>query len=147
MLFANVALFLTSALALVDAAPTPLLPIIKRAGGSGQPSSTPTSYIVALKDDTVNPVGRGAWLDKIFSAAGASLSEDEKTALRLGWNETVFNGLSGLFNTDALNVLRTNENVAYIQESAYLSAQSCISLAWTPLLVLTAVLSSSQPSR
>jgi hypothetical protein len=104
--------------AFVDAAPTPLLPIIKSAKVDND-ASTPTSYIVALKPDTVDPLNRGAWLDKVFTASDASLSNDEKSTLHLGWN--VFNGIAGVFNTDALNVLRAHENVEYIQESTHLS--------------------------
>jgi len=115
MFFATFPVFLASTLALVDAAPTRLLPIIKRA--TNDDPSKPTSYIVALKQNTVDPLNRGAWLDNIFAAADASLSEDEKSSLHLGWNETTFNGLAGMFNADALNVLRAHEHVEYVQES------------------------------
>jgi len=121
MLFATFALFLASASTLVDAAPTPLLPIIKRATNDAD-ASTPTSYIISLKSNTVDPLRRAAWLDKIFTAANASLSDDEKSTLQLGWDESIFNGLAGTFNTDALNVLRAHEDVEFIQESACPSA-------------------------
>lgn len=125
MLFAPVALFLASIIAVADAAPTRLLPIIKSskvtkaANADDKDAPTPTSYLVALKQDTVDPLNRSAWLDEIFAASDASLSDDEKSTLHLGWN--VFNGIAGVFNTDALNVLRAHENVEYIQESAHLS--------------------------
>ena len=121
MLFAPVSLFLASILAVADAAPTRLLPIIKSAKVAkvnDKDASTPSSYIVALKPDTVDPLNRSAWLDEIFAASDASLSDDEKSTLHLGWN--VFNGIAGVFNTNALNVLRAHQNVEYIQESACL---------------------------
>src|SRR5258708_1641975 len=126
MLFSIAALLLTSVF--VGAAPTRPLPI-KR--GTNQDPSIPTSYIVALNPNTVDPSARGPWLDKIFTAAGASLSDDEKSALRLGWNETVFNGLGGVFNSDALNVLRAHENVQYIQESTLTSEAYAFPLSGT----------------
>ena len=145
MLFANVALFLIANLAFVDAAPTRLLPIIKRTARDDD-LSAPTSYIVAIKPNTVDPSNRGAWLDKIFAAANAPLSDDDKSTLRLGWNETVFNGLSGVFNTKALNVLRANENVEYIQESTFLS-DAYFPLPGLSPLVLTVLLLPSQASQ
>lgn len=119
MLFANFAVFLTCTLAFVDAAPTRLLPVIKRAANSNSDddASTPTSYIVALKPNTVDPLNRGGWLDNVLATADASLSDDEKATLHLGWHESTFNGLAGVFNTDALNVLRAHQNVEYIQQS------------------------------
>jgi len=99
---------------LADAAPTRLLPIIKAAKVDDD-ASTPTAYIVALKPNTVNPLNRGPWLDKVFAASDASLSDDEKSTLHLGWK--VFNGIAGQFNTNALNALRAHEDVEYIQES------------------------------
>jgi hypothetical protein len=120
MYFANAAVvFLTCTLALVAAAPTRLLPIIKRA--ADDTPSTPSTYIVAFKPNTVDPANRAAWLDSTLTAANASLSDHEKSALRVGWSETIFNGLAGKFNTDALNVLRGHEDVEYIQESTSFS--------------------------
>jgi hypothetical protein len=62
MYFANTAVvFLTWTLALVDRAPTWLLPIIKCAADDDM-LGTPNSYIVALKPNTVDPANQAMWL-------------------------------------------------------------------------------------
>jgi len=134
MLFANIAVLFGFH---PRAASTRLLPITKR--HTNDDPSTSTSYIVALKPDTVDPLNRGAWPDNIFAAANASLSDDEKSTLQLGCRETTFNGIAGMFNTDALNVLRAHQNVEYIQESACLS-DPYLPFPTFPLPVLTLVL-------
>ncbi|CCA70066.1 probable endopeptidase K [Serendipita indica DSM 11827] len=88
---------------------------IKRSISLGARSVAPSAYIVAIKADTVDPANRGAWLNKIMSQAGVSMSDAETSSLRLGWNETVMNGIAGTFSDSTLDVIRAQSEVAYVE--------------------------------
>ena len=88
---------------------------IKRSISLGARAVAPSAYIVAIKANTVDPANRGAWLSKIMSQAGVSMSDDETSSLRLGWNETVMNGIAGTFSDSTLDVIRVQSEVAYVE--------------------------------
>jgi cerevisin len=82
------------------------------------------SYIVAIKDNTVDPQGRGEWLNSILSTNGHTRRDLASDGLKLGWNETVFNGLAGTFNDREIRTLSRQAEVKYIQQGDYLSEQA-----------------------
>jgi cerevisin len=73
-------------------------------------------YIVSIKPDTVNPDARGQWLNKVLGAHNVTLDYETTQNLKLRWNKDVFNGISGPFSSEAINVLRKQPEVAYIAE-------------------------------
>lgn len=79
---------------------------------------SPSSYIVSLKPNTVDPNARGAWLNNVLASNGhqrRDLSERAGSDLRLGWNETVFNGLAGTFSQAEIQSLSARDEVKYVQ--------------------------------
>ncbi|KAG8772960.1 subtilisin-like serine protease [Serendipita sp. 397] len=95
-------------------APVYLAPI-KRSEAINARAVADNAYIIAIKDNTVDPANRGAWVNKIMTNAGVTLSDDETNSLRLGWNETIMNGIAGTFSAKALNVIRSQSEVAYVE--------------------------------
>ena len=73
-------------------------------------------YIVALKSNTVDPNARGRWLNTVLATDGVTLDKATNQSLKLKWNEGVFNGLAGTFSTEALDTLRKQPEVAWIEE-------------------------------
>lgn len=79
---------------------------------------SPSSYIVSIKPNTVDPNARGAWLNNVLASNGhrrRDLSERAGNDLRLGWNETVFNGLAGTFSQAEIQTLSARDEVKYVQ--------------------------------
>lgn len=73
-------------------------------------------YIVALKSNTVDPNARGRWLNNVLSTDGVTLDKATNESLKLKWKEDVFNGIAGTFSTEALDTLRKQPEVAWIEE-------------------------------
>ncbi|KAI0717843.1 serine protease [Cerioporus squamosus] len=69
--------------------------------------TNPNSYVVKLKDD-VSKTDHLAWLDTNHNATSNVVYRD--------WQTNVFHGYAGTFETDALNALRANPDVDYIEE-------------------------------
>jgi len=114
----------TAALALVPlslAAPVVdrLAPIFRAADVSGR--NTTGGYIVSIKSNTVDPRNRLQWLSKVLGAQGITIDDDTTQSLALDWSESIFNGISGTFSTEALNVLRQQPEVAWVEEGSSLS--------------------------
>jgi len=109
----------TAALALLPfslAAPlvAHLAPIRRTADVGGR--SANGSYIVSIKSNTVKPKNRGRWLNKVLSTNSVTLDDDTTQSLKLKWSPDVFNGIAGTFSTDALDALRAQPEVAWIEE-------------------------------
>lgn len=73
-------------------------------------------YIVAIKPDTVDPNNRLQWLNKVLTAQGVTLDAEATQSLKLKWNKDVFNGIAGTLSTEALNALRRQPEVAWIEQ-------------------------------
>jgi hypothetical protein len=69
------------------------------------------NYIVSFKD----PNNRGKWLNKVLAAHNVTLDYNTTQTL---------NGIAGTFSTEALDVLRKQPEVAYIEEGPSLSHDS-----------------------
>ena len=76
--------------------------------------NTSGGYIVSIKTDTVDPNNRLRWLTKVLIAQNITI--DATQSLKLGWSEDIFNGLAGILSTDAINVLRRQPEVAWVEE-------------------------------
>ncbi|KAG8830049.1 subtilisin-like serine protease [Serendipita sp. 399] len=96
----------------------PLAPLYRRA------ESISTRYIVSLRDDTVDPANRVAWLNRILAPATPMVSaksiDDNENGVIHQWDAAVFNGVAGHFDEDSLNILRAQSEVAWIEEDAVL---------------------------
>jgi cerevisin len=113
-------------LTLTLAAPTPVvehLAPLRRAVDVGSRHAD-GNYIVSLKSDTVDPNNRGQWLNKVLDAHNVTLDYHTTQNLKLRWNKAIFDGIAGTFSPEALNVLRKQPEVAYIQEGPSLSHNS-----------------------
>ena len=73
-------------------------------------------YIIAIKPNTVDPNNRLQWLNKVLNAQGVTLDNDATQSLKLRWSEDVFNGIAGTFSTGALDALRQQPEVAWVEE-------------------------------
>ena len=112
------------------AAPTPSWRApIKRSTSSNAKSVAPDAYIVSIKPNTVDPANRGAWLNNVMSAAGVSMTTEQTSSLRLGWNETIMNGIAGTFSAQALEAISSQPEVAFIEPGQC----SSIYCSFTPL--------------
>jgi len=99
------------------------------------------AYIVSIKLNTVDPNNRLQWLTKVLNAQNLTLDEDAKQSLKHKWSEDVFNGIADTLSPDALNVLRRQPEVAWVEEGlslldsySYSFVNGCI-----PLLVTTLI--------
>lgn len=76
----------------------------------------PEGWIVKFKTDRVDPTARRNWINnQLKNAELPSLSEQEASTLKTGWNVTVFDGFSGGFSDAAARVFREHEDVAYVE--------------------------------
>ena len=78
-------------------------------------------HIIAIKADTVEHKNRLQWLNKVLNAEGVTLDYNATQSLKLGWSEKIFNGMAGVSTTEALDVLRKQPEVAWIEEGASLN--------------------------
>lgn len=78
-------------------------------------------YIVSIKPNTVDPNNRLQWLNRVLNAQGVTLDDAATQSLKLGWSQDVFNGIAGTLSTEALNVLRQQPEVAWVEEGLSLS--------------------------
>ncbi|KIM29136.1 hypothetical protein M408DRAFT_16108 [Serendipita vermifera MAFF 305830] len=88
---------------------------IKRSTAANAKTVGPDAYIVTIKANTVDPTNRGVWLNNVMSAAGVSMTEDQTNSLRLGWNETIMNGIAGNFSAEALDAIASQPEVDFIE--------------------------------
>lgn len=100
-----------SAAAPLDARRAPL----RRSPNPKARAVSPNSYIVSLKPDTVDPTNRGGWLNRILTAANVTMCAEQNSTLRLGWNENVMNAIAGTFSDEVLDVIRSQEEVEYVE--------------------------------
>jgi len=96
------------------------LPPIRRAVDVGA-RGVNGGYIVAIKPNTVDPLNRQQWLNRVLDAQGVVLDDATTQSLKLKWSPDVFNGLSGTLSTEALSILRQQPEVAWIEEGLSLS--------------------------
>jgi len=98
-------------------------------------------YIVSIKPNTVDPNNRLQWLTKVLNAQNLTLDEDAKQSLKHEWSEDVFNGIAGTLSTDALNVLRRQPEVAWVEEGTSLLDSNSNSFVneYIPPLVATLI--------
>lgn len=82
-------------------------------------------YIIAIKSNTVDPNNRGRWLNNVLSTNSITLDDATTQSLKLKWNEDVFNGLAGTFSTEAVNALRNQPEVAWIEEGQSVVLVAC----------------------
>jgi len=113
--FTFLSLSLSLSLSLAAPVAEHLAPLHRRAvdGGRNNPSG---GYIVSIKPNTVDPKNRLQWLTKVLTAQNLTLDEDARQSLKYKWSEDVFNGIAGIFSTDALDVLRRQPEVAWVEE-------------------------------
>jgi len=71
-------------------------------------------YIVAIKPNTVDPLNQQQWLNRVLDSATTQ-------SLKLKWGPDIFNGLSGTLSTEALNNLRQQPEVAWIEQGPSLT--------------------------
>lgn len=87
----------------------------------GAEAVSPTAFIVALTpDSSVDPTNRVAWVTSVLSKNGIQTESLDTDSMQMNWNETVFNGFAGNFDDAALEALRSNPQVAYIEPGLYL---------------------------
>lgn len=98
--------------------------LIKRSTTAGAKSVSPDAYIVSIKANTVDPANRGVWLNKVMTAAGVSMTADQTSSLKLGWNETIMNGIAGTFSAEALEAISSQPEVAYIEPGMFVPFQT-----------------------
>lgn len=109
--------------------PTPddLLAPIKRAVDiPGALAPNPQAYVVAFKPNTVDPTGRGEWLNNVLSTRGHRRRDLSSSDLKLNWNETVYNGLAGTFSDAEIRTLRRQNEVKYIQHDTLLHTNELV---------------------
>jgi len=73
-------------------------------------------YIVSLKPDSVDPLNRGPWLQNVLGETVSVATVEQGGDKRLGWPEDLFNGLSGSFTDEEIEILRDQDAVAWIQD-------------------------------
>jgi len=119
MLISNLALtFLSLSLAIAAPVAEHLAPLRRAVDvGGNNPSG---GYIVSIKPNTVDPNNRLQWLNKVLNAQDLTL-EDATQSLKLESSEDIFNGIAGILSTDALNVLRQQPEVAWVEEGPSLA--------------------------
>jgi cerevisin len=114
-------------LAPVLAAPTPMVSVIRTINGR----AVEGSFIVKIKAASDIAVdGRGQWLNNVLARGSAVVDDTE--SLKLGWPKNVFDGLSGNFDTNALNALRASPDVEYIVEDTIMTTQATLQQANAP---------------
>jgi len=91
--------------------------------GGNNPSG---GYIVSIKPNTVDPKNRLQWLTNVLNAQNLTLDEDTRQSLKHEWREDVFNGIASVLSTDALNVLRRQPEVAWVEEGLSLGLISVL---------------------
>ncbi|KAG8813576.1 subtilisin-like serine protease, partial [Serendipita sp. 400] len=111
------------------ALPTPntfLAPLRRAVDIPGAVAPIPDAYIVALKENTVDPHARGDWLNVVLSSRGHVRRDLTELDFRLGWNETVFNGLAGRFSDSEIRTLQQQGEVSYIQHDTLLHTTALV---------------------
>jgi len=101
---------------------------VKRSITPNAEAVAPDAYIVTIKANTVDPTNRGAWLNKVLSTAGVSLTAEQTSSLKLGWNETVMNGIAGTFSAEALDAICSQPEVAFVEPGKFLSRNLSVTL-------------------
>ena len=71
--------------------------------------------ILSFKPNTIDAKKRGQWLNKVL---GVTLNDKTTQSLTLDWREDVFNSVAGKFSTKAVDILRKEAEVAWIQEGS-----------------------------
>ncbi|KAG8798347.1 subtilisin-like serine protease, partial [Serendipita sp. 399] len=66
------------------------------------------------------------WLNNVLSSRGHVRRELTQSDLRLGWNETVFNGLAGRFSDSEIRTLQQQGEVSYIQHDTLLHTNALV---------------------
>jgi len=119
-----------STLALVAsvlAIPAPLLPVTRTINGR----SIPNSYIVKIKAASDIPVERrNQWLDNVLARGDAVVQDAD--SLKLKWPKNIFDGISGTFDKNALNALRSSPDVDYIVEDSVMFTSDVLQQANAP---------------
>lgn len=88
-------------------------------------SSNSTRYIVALKSDTVNPTNRLSWLSNVLGTTGlvsAKAVGEQEGGIVHHWDATIFNGIAGNFDDQSLDKLRSQSEVAFVEEGVCIPA-------------------------
>jgi hypothetical protein len=81
----------------------------------------PNAYIVTLKANSVDPTNREGWLNTIMMDGGLTQTDNHCSNLRLAWNETVMNAIAGTFSTEALDAIRAQPEVDFIEPGKHSS--------------------------
>jgi hypothetical protein len=105
------------------AAPTPAssraAQQVANSNTDAQTTSGSQTYILSLKPNTVDPDARGEWLNTVLSINNHTRRDLSSTStgsdLRLTWSEHVFNGIAGSFSEAEVEMLRSLDEVKYIQ--------------------------------
>ncbi|PVF94998.1 subtilisin-like protein [Serendipita vermifera] len=100
-----------------------LAPLYRRATPDASSDTTTTPrYIVSFHPDSVNPSNRLNWLNGVLQPSGASAkvsaktnTEDDTTVVH-DWDSSVFNGLAGSFTEQDLGLIRSQAEVAWVEE-------------------------------
>jgi hypothetical protein len=103
----------------LSTSPQTLAPLYRRSN-----TNNTTRYIVSLHPNTVDPSNRLTWLNSLLppttttkiSAQSVGNNEDDDTGVVHHWDPNVFNGLAGKFDDESLAILRSQSQVAYIEE-------------------------------
>lgn len=89
---------------------------IKRSSNPQARAVSSNAYIVMFKNtSSINSGNRGDWLNGIMSTAGVAMAKGESDSLRMKWNESVLNGIAGTFSDSALDVIRSQEDVDFVE--------------------------------
>jgi hypothetical protein len=100
-----------------------LAPLYRRATPDSSSDTTTTPrYIVSFHPDSVNPTNRLNWLNGVLQTSSSSAkvsakanTEDDTTVVH-DWNADVFNGLAGSFTEQDLGLIRSQAEVAWVEE-------------------------------
>ncbi|KAG9056136.1 hypothetical protein FS842_000228 [Serendipita sp. 407] len=125
-MFASILTTLLLVLHLAKCAPLsqsrPLAPLYRRS------DSSTTRYIVSIRDNTVDPANRLTWLNRILATSTPKVSakavDDDENGVVHQWDAAVFNGVAGHFDEQSLDILRAQNEVAWIEEGNFCMAVS-----------------------
>lgn len=99
---------------------------VKRSPNPEARAVSPNAYIISIKSGTVDPTNRGRWLNNVLNAANLTMSAEHTNTLKLGWNETLMNGIAGTFNDDVLETLRAQNEVESVEPDYKMSIYATV---------------------
>jgi cerevisin len=105
---------------------------IKRSSNPEARAVSANAYIVTFKNtSTITSASRADWLNGVMSTAGVAMAKAESDTLRMKWSESVLNGIAGTFSDSVLDVIRSQDDVDFVEPGMSIFYFSFCSLsAW-----------------